>query len=115
MRQRIEKSGKGWPALNGKQSTFFPADESLVEKTTGGRNRRGNQGGTQTVCVHFRFHFAGIRRPNSGVRHAFPMSGQGRDRTGDTRIFSPVLYQLSYLAIVPQIQPSGESQNAARE
>ena len=26
-------------------------------------------------------------------------SGQGRDRTGDTRIFSPVLYQLSYLAI----------------
>ena len=26
--------------------------------------------------------------------------GQGRDRTGDTRIFSPLLYQLSYLAIV---------------
>lgn len=26
------------------------------------------------------------------------ISGQGRDRTGDTRIFSPVLYQLSYLA-----------------
>ena len=25
-------------------------------------------------------------------------SGQGRDRTGDTRIFSPVLYQLSYLS-----------------
>ena len=25
--------------------------------------------------------------------------GQGRDRTGDTRIFSPLLYQLSYLAI----------------
>jgi hypothetical protein len=24
-------------------------------------------------------------------------SGQGRDRTGDTWIFSPVLYQLSYL------------------
>ena len=23
-------------------------------------------------------------------------SGQGRDRTGDTRIFSPLLYQLSY-------------------
>ena len=23
--------------------------------------------------------------------------GQSRDRTGDTRIFSPVLYQLSYL------------------
>ena len=26
--------------------------------------------------------------------------GQGRDRTGDTRIFSPLLYQLSYLATV---------------
>jgi hypothetical protein len=25
-------------------------------------------------------------------------SGQGRNRTGDTRIFSPLLYQLSYLA-----------------
>lgn len=24
--------------------------------------------------------------------------GQGRDRTADTRIFSPLLYQLSYLA-----------------
>ena len=30
----------------------------------------------------------------------FEMSGgQGRDRTGDTRIFSPLLYQLSYLAM----------------
>ena len=25
--------------------------------------------------------------------------GQGRNRTVDTRIFSPLLYQLSYLAI----------------
>jgi hypothetical protein len=25
--------------------------------------------------------------------------GQGRDRTVDTRIFSPLLYQLSYLAM----------------
>ncbi len=25
-------------------------------------------------------------------------SGQGRDRTADTRIFSPVLYRLSYLS-----------------
>ena len=27
-------------------------------------------------------------------------SGQGRNRTADTRIFSPLLYQLSYLAEV---------------
>jgi hypothetical protein len=26
--------------------------------------------------------------------------GQGRDRTADTRIFSPLLYQLSYLAAI---------------
>ncbi len=26
--------------------------------------------------------------------------GQGRNRTNDTRIFSPLLYQLSYLAMV---------------
>ncbi len=26
-------------------------------------------------------------------------SGQGRNRTADTRIFSPLLYQLSYLAL----------------
>ena len=26
-------------------------------------------------------------------------SGQSQNRTGDTRIFSPLLYQLSYLAI----------------
>ncbi len=27
--------------------------------------------------------------------------GQGRNRTVDTRIFNPLLYQLSYLASVP--------------
>jgi hypothetical protein len=26
------------------------------------------------------------------------LSGQGQNRTADTRIFSPLLYQLSYLA-----------------
>ena len=26
--------------------------------------------------------------------------GQGRNRTTDTRIFSPLLYQLSYLAVL---------------
>jgi len=29
-------------------------------------------------------------------------SGQGRDRTADTWIFSPLLYQLSYLTQVPK-------------
>ena len=30
--------------------------------------------------------------------------GQGRDRTGDTRIFSPLLYQLSYLATAQKVE-----------
>ena len=34
---------------------------------------------------------------NENIR-GFPTSGWGRDRTADTRIFSPVLYQLSYPA-----------------
>ena len=32
------------------------------------------------------------------VRYQWTPSGQGRDRTADTRIFSPLLYQLSYLS-----------------
>ena len=35
-------------------------------------------------------------RPAAGRR--FYCHGQGRNRTADTRIFSPLLYQLSYLA-----------------
>ena len=38
-------------------------------------------------------------------------SGQGRDRTGDTWIFSPLLYQLSYLPVIERaaiLGPVGE-------
>ena len=31
--------------------------------------------------------------------------GQGRNRTTDTRIFNPLLYQLSYLAIGSRLKP----------
>ena len=40
-------------------------------------------------------HFAG----NGAELTRCVTSGQGRNRTGDTRIFSPLLYQLSYLAL----------------
>ena len=36
--------------------------------------------------------------PSFHAFHDMTNGGQGRDRTGDTRIFSPLLYQLSYLA-----------------
>ena len=32
----------------------------------------------------------------------FPVNGEGRTRTGDTPVFSRVLYQLSYLAAIPR-------------
>ena len=40
--------------------------------------------------------------------------GQGRDRTADTRIFSPLLYQLSYLAIpfAPEVRYGKECRTA---
>ena len=36
---------------------------------------------------------------NTSVRHP-RFGGVGRDRTGDTRIFSPLVYQLSYRTII---------------
>jgi hypothetical protein len=33
------------------------------------------------------------------MRHDKVIGGQGRNRTTDTRIFNPLLYRLSYLAV----------------
>ena len=39
----------------------------------------------------------------------YQTDGQGRNRTADTRIFSPLLYQLSYLAVLfPDIHCGGK-------
>ena len=40
-------------------------------------------------------------------------SGQGQNRTADTRIFSPLLYQLSYLAEPTNLRSDGISLNRA--
>jgi len=40
-------------------------------------------------------HWLNIKRPRK-FRGLFMFCGVGRDRTADTRIFSPLLYQLSY-------------------
>ena len=42
------------------------------------------------------------KRPAMLPRPGVESGGQGRNRTTDTRIFSPLLYQLSYLAFVRQ-------------
>ena len=40
-----------------------------------------------------------MQMPDHGIGHcARNHGGQGRNRTADTRIFNPLLYQLSYLA-----------------
>ena len=45
-----------------------------------------------------------LRGLPSSVSPSRTFGGQGRDRTGDTRIFSPLLYQLSYLATKASIK-----------
>ena len=42
------------------------------------------------------------------------LGGQGRNRTTDTRIFSPLLYRLSYLAMCEKVRPSVETATTAR-
>ena len=44
-------------------------------------------------------HALPIRLDISVRRFAAHRNGQGQNRTADTRIFSPLLYQLSYLAL----------------
>jgi hypothetical protein len=61
------------------------------------------------TCVFF--HFRGFRDPRDfrGKNGEFPLLkmryGWGRNRTADTRIFSPLLCQLSYPAVLPMKSP----------
>ena len=49
----------------------------------------------------------GYRRKNQPRKVGFwNIGGQGKNRTADTRIFSPLLYQLSYLAKAFQQSPT---------
>ena len=52
------------------------------------------------ACSARRTHAAqGQRRQRAAIAAGWDaFSGQARSRTGDTRIFNPLLYQLSYLA-----------------
>ena len=64
-----------------------------------------------------KFRKVAKKLPNSGIKTkeknannlifkslAFSASGATRNRTGDTRIFSPLLYQLSYGTVVLRVQ-----------
>ena len=41
-----------------------------------------------------------MKKPAVGRQRVFLFGGLGRNRTNDTRIFNPLLYQLSYRAMV---------------
>ena len=60
-----------------------------------------NGGGEISKCCQIvaKFRFYGKRKNANNLfckSLAFLASGATRNRTGDTRIFSPLLYQLSY-------------------
>ena len=51
------------------------------------------------ACINFSpLLYLAASRPRYLAAIKSPFGGQGRNRTTDTRIFSPLLYQLSYLA-----------------
>ena len=58
--------------------------------------RRKGKSLEKTMSAH---HLHGL---SGSILPSRTFGGQGRDRTGDTRIFSPLLYQLSYLATCPE-------------
>ena len=68
--------------------------------------RLGSEGPTESPVSTVPLHASG--GPSTALTHyggTCWRSGQGQNRTADTRIFSPLLYQLSYLA-GSALQPS---------
>ncbi len=69
------------------------------------RPQRARQLDVRERPMHLRRYVACVVRIEMGhasreplADHGFERGGQGRNRTADTGIFSPLLYQLSYLA-----------------
>ena len=77
--------------------------------------RDGSPGAGQTSTTGAGWYGTGSRQLHaaSSERPANGLDGEGRNRTGDTTIFSRVLYQLSYLAVCQPVDGSGRLQQAA--
>ena len=87
--ERREQNQEQEPELDAQRSTF---------KEEGGCASFAAVAPPVTSCVAWKFYPKAIRsvcKESSTHRRS---GGQGRNRTTDTRIFSPLLYQLSYLA-----------------
>src|SRR5438876_1191977 len=85
-RPPAERNGAGWAptvSSSSRGSDFGPTDLPHVIYLTGITNGSARAASNRSLSVHRR-----TRKSN----------GQGQNRTADTRIFSPLLYQLSYLA-----------------
>ena len=83
-----ERVGEGFERTEGKRELnrlLFGTDRVHPQHTQNGREPR-------VVCGKQKW-----KRPTE-KGWALNFGGQGRNRTVDTRIFSPLLYQLSYLA-----------------
>src|SRR5438270_1962944 len=64
----------------------------------GGKTDADGRRGAVAACGVAMMLRLGSVDDGPGQAHAWEVSGQGQNRTADTRIFSPLLYQLSYLA-----------------
>ncbi len=101
-RHSLDVNGKG-SALHHRGHGIYPRDDFRTlcsAKAHFGRqkNRQRNEKREQS-CFHGNRHWPLIARTHTGARRQ-EKGGWGRNRTADTWIFSPLLYQLSYPAAI---------------
>src|SRR5215468_10823394 len=71
----------------------------MTSRRTGGRSERRQGEGNGDLQWSERWICISGSKPVRPLRdHREEKCGQGQNRTADTRIFSPLLYRLSYLA-----------------
>src|SRR5688572_17558286 len=90
----VQRMPVGWPCAYDNGATI-----AKVAAFCGSPDRGVSPSGYVPVWLTRKRRTAERRQVTETLVSArFSESGQGRDRTADTRIFSPVLYQLSYLS-----------------
>ena len=104
-RRRLEDGAgveRGLRAVDDCPKGLRPDDAAILD------DRHGQAGDAADAQQAWNFALEGRRigpvrrnfaRTAGRQRYQGKNGGQGRNRTNDTRIFSPLLYQLSYLAI----------------
>ncbi len=109
-RPKAIRINRTWFLANGRRYDKAPS-RGFVESGGQGRissrselrRRSRPQGENRPKAIRINrtwFSATGRRYDKAPSRGFVESGGQGRNRTTDTRIFSPLLYQLSYLAIL---------------